>query len=111
MRDVAGDLRNLPPTGPAVGLAPGMTFRIAEMVLQKGEYLFVYTDGVTEAQNHAGDFFGSQKLYTLIAEGAASPMELVEKITSEINLFQATGGNGEEVVPSDDITMLTIERY
>ena len=52
----------LNPSGPAVGMFPGVEFNIEYAQLNPGDTLFAYTDGVTEARNPAGDFVTEERL-------------------------------------------------
>jgi len=58
-------------TAVPVGLMEGAEFPVAEARLNPGDKLVVYTDGVTEAQNLAGEFFGKRRLKDIVAEHAA----------------------------------------
>jgi sigma-B regulation protein RsbU (phosphoserine phosphatase) len=53
--------------GVPLGLVTGESFPSSDLTLEKGEILCVYTDGITEARNHAGEEFGIQKLQDLLA--------------------------------------------
>jgi serine phosphatase RsbU (regulator of sigma subunit) len=52
---------------PAVGLLPDVSFHSMHMQLKPGDRLFLTTDGVVEAENAAGEFFGYERL-----DGAAA---------------------------------------
>jgi serine phosphatase RsbU (regulator of sigma subunit) len=63
--------------------------------------LAIFTDGVTEAQNKDGDFFGSERLMEVLASRDSRPCpELLEQILGEIQSFAG------EAAQSDDITLL-----
>ena len=72
--------------------------------LEKGDKLFVYSDGVTEAVNAKEELFGDERLLNAVisARGLSAP-ETLEKIRSAIDTF---AGNTEQF---DDITMLSFE--
>ncbi len=57
----------LNPSGPAVGMFPGVEFNIEYAQLNPGDTLFTYTDGVTEARNPAGDFVTEERLKELLS--------------------------------------------
>lgn len=72
-----------------------------EQTLKKGDRLFIYTDGVTEAQNKSGTLFGEELLLGVLAKSAASSAkETVEIVNEEVERFE----DGTE--QSDDITTL-----
>jgi len=76
-----------------------------EFRLEKGDTLFVYTDGVTEAADSEGEFFETDRmLEALNRNGAAAPSELIGNVTAAIRDFV---GEAEQF---DDITMLCVKR-
>ncbi len=99
-----GGLSELDTTGMPVGLIEDAEFALAEEWLAPGDKLFVYSDGVTEAQNAAGDFFGKKRLRdALTAHAGESAVALHDAVQEAVTAF--TGGASQ----SDDITMLALE--
>jgi len=93
----------LKPTGIPFGIDPDRSYTIAETVLASGDTLFMFTDGITEAFNPAGDIFGEARLETVLdREGRIGAAELVEKVIGATAEFAA----GAE--QSDDITCLAL---
>ncbi len=81
----------LHPTGPAIGLMEGFHVRLEQVVLNPGDTLVLYTDGVTEAMNGSQEQFGLDRLAeTIRANHALAPEQLVERILLELSTF--TGG-------------------
>ncbi len=73
--------------------------------LNSADGLFLYSDGVTEAENSDGVFFGSERLEGLLKESnGAAATELANRVITEIHNFAGTK------VQSDDITVLAL-RY
>ena len=67
--------------------------------------LFLYTDGVTEAENEKQELYGNQRLLMTIAEASeVTSAELMRHVTDSVERFV---GNAEQ---SDDLTVLAI-RY
>lgn len=97
-------LTRLQPTGPALGLLPQLEFRVGEAALRPGEALFIWTDGVTEAQDAAGALFGEERLAELLVQGPGSADDLIERVLGEVQRFAA----GAE--QADDITLATVRR-
>jgi sigma-B regulation protein RsbU (phosphoserine phosphatase) len=87
-----------------VGLVPGAPFSEAEVALAPGDRLVLYSDGVTEAQNGAGDFFGRARLRDAIQlasqESCAGMHDAIQQ-----SLRDFTGGAEQ----SDDITLVVVE--
>ncbi len=97
-------VRELPPTGPAVGLASDLTFNQETVTINSGELLFAYTDGVTEAQNPEGEFFTADRLRALLKQDNSTASGMVKQIKDALN------EHNREAAPFDDITMLAIKR-
>ena len=88
-------------TGPAVGLLPGLTFRVAEARLEAGEQLLAFTDGVPDARSPSGEAFGEPRM---LACAAAAPGAALDAIQRALSDFCA----GEPAF--DDVTMLAVRR-
>lgn len=100
-RHISKTLEMLDPPGRFVGLWPGLLAEEAEITILPGDCLVCYSDGVTDAENDKGEFFGLEQLLALInAKGHLPPQELVDYIVQEIDNFS---GN---VPQTDDITIL-----
>lgn len=70
---VSGDqVRTLDGGNLPVGLIPVADFQVMNLRLQAGDRLVLVTDGVTEAENAAGDFFSTERLEACCAEGLAA---------------------------------------
>lgn len=77
----------------------------AEVVLNPGDLLVLYTDGVTEAQDPTGDFWGEERLNAFLAQHRAlGCAELAEALIQRVREFEGSTG------PSDDITLLLARR-
>ncbi len=89
----------------SVGVIENAVYQNREFELRPGDSLFVYTDGVPEAQDAEGGMFGeAQLLDTLNRNPNASPEELVGSMRKAINEFV------KDAPQFDDITMLAF-RY
>jgi len=70
-----------------------------------GDYLILYTDGITEAQNEYGDFFGNHRLIdAILGQIGKSPREMQAAILAEVNQFMGSTPR------QDDIAMVIIRR-
>lgn len=94
----------LAPTGPAVGIFPGMEFRIEQVNLEYGDTLLAFTDGVLDASNNANQFFGELKLERLVQPPVSSAESILETIL--VALHDHMSG----VEQFDDITLLALRR-
>jgi sigma-B regulation protein RsbU (phosphoserine phosphatase) len=87
-----------------VGLMPGAPFAVERSDLTAGDRIVIYSDGVTEAQNAAGEFFGRPLLRAAV--GRAVDLDCAgmhDEIQQAIGDF--TGGAEQ----SDDITLVVVE--
>ncbi|SEH21697.1 SpoIIE family protein phosphatase [Selenomonas sp. KH1T6] len=88
---------------PILGVRGGMTFVAEKLTLQPGDSLFLYTDGVTEAMDSAGGFFGERRLQeTLSAKSVQGAGEQIGMVLEAVSSFVG------EASQSDDITMLAL---
>ena len=80
-----------------------MEYEGYELKLSSGDRLFLYTDGVTEAQLSERNMFGMERIPDILNKDPdASPKEMILKMKKAINEFV---GSGEQF---DDITMLAL---
>lgn len=99
-----GEWRELEPTGMPVGLIAGAGFAPSQTRLLPGDKIVIYSDGVTEAQNANGAFFGRKRLHqVLAARGAESCRTIHDSIQEAVAAF--TDGAAQ----SDDITVVVVE--
>ena len=98
--------RPLPMTqGLAMGLMDDFEYASGSEVIQPGETLFIYTDGLTDAVDLGGTLFGKERLEaTLDGASRRSTAEIVDHVWSEIGTF-STGA-----AAADDMTCLVLRR-
>jgi sigma-B regulation protein RsbU (phosphoserine phosphatase) len=105
LRRADGTSELLEPTGPAVGLTSHPVYRTDQVTVLPGDTVFLHTDGVTEAKNPEGSFFGDGRLYDLIAQtqgiGGNGLLDLVAA---------ALRGHISDADQFDDITMMSLHR-
>jgi len=78
----------LNPTGPAIGLMEGFAVRSEQIQLRVGDTLVLYTDGVTEASNPKGDFFGLEGLANVVrANHGLAAEDLIQQILLGVRQF------------------------
>ncbi len=74
--------------GLILGIRKGVIFEEKKLSLRKGDMLLLYTDGVTEARNKQGEFFGVPRLRDLlIVHAQLPPQELIEMVVDELRSF------------------------
>jgi serine phosphatase RsbU (regulator of sigma subunit)/energy-coupling factor transporter ATP-binding protein EcfA2 len=92
-------------TGMPLGLLPGMAYEEKEIVLEKGESVLFYSDGLVEAHDPRHDMFGFPRLQGLVGAHRSGGSSLVGFLLSELARF-----TGEDWEQEDDITLVTLER-
>jgi len=91
-------------TGPLLGVIPDGAWTMRAGVLQHGEWLAIYTDGITEARDASGDMLGTRGLaQTLAQAGEKSAQRLCEA-----GLRGAEAWHGGRV--DDDLSILVLRR-
>lgn len=87
-----------------IGPFDRINYTTRSVPLEKGDTIFVYTDGIIETANPAGELFGKGRLMAVLLENCQlPPVGIIEKVRASIREF------AEGVPPEDDLTMLVIE--
>ncbi len=97
-------LDRLQSTGMALGVMGDLIWKQKVVRLLPGDTLVMYTDGVTDAQDQRGQFYGEQRLLNVIRHCACPAQETLEAILQDVRSF--TGGMPQ----ADDITLLVVRR-
>src|SRR5699024_7692910 len=87
----------LAPTGPAVGMLPGLPFNAGRDVIAVGETLVAFTDGVTDAVGADGARYSEERLLALLSSPAGSAPAALQRIRADVPA-------GADAEPFDDIT-------
>ena len=97
-----GDFIDMLPNAP-IGVLPGLEFKGEEIESIKGRMLFVYTDGLNEAENPAHEQFGDERLLGILrSRSFESTRQVIDSITADVEAHR----NGAE--PNDDLTMMCL---
>ncbi len=95
----------LEPNGMLVGLFKEGQWHQQEITLGEGELVLLYTDGITEAENKQGDFYGERRLKNIIHRNLNKDAEgLMDAIVMDVHNFIGTANI------LDDITLMVIRR-
>ncbi len=90
-----------------LGVMSEWTFTVQESVVDPGTTIFLYTDGITEAENIQYDQFGIQRVEQtarlMQAEDISKPHDIVKRMAKAVHAFVG------EAHQSDDLTMLAIK--
>lgn len=89
---------SLPETNLPIGLVPEVEYQSGAIQLNPGDRVILVTDGVTEAENEHGDFFGYERLTSLAKRGLLPQ-----------DIFEAVRGFAGDVALNDDCTIIGLE--
>jgi len=92
-------------TGVPLGMFASANFPVFNFPIESGDSLFVYTDGLTESRNPAGEEYGLHRVKAVADTHAKkAPADLISNCLSDLQLF--TAGSR----PTDDLTLLALQR-
>jgi phosphoserine phosphatase RsbU/P len=92
--------------GIALGAVEGLSFQSKEITLKKGDKLFLYTDGVSEAANPRDELYSEGRLENDLSDlKHESLADMIGCILGRVEAFSA------EAPQADDITMMALEFY
>ena len=90
------------PENTIIGFFAGLSYQAGSIRLKRGDMLFLYTDGVTEARNAQKEFFGNGRLLEVAENFSGNAENDVGKAYGAVNAYAG------DAVQSDDITMLAL---
>lgn len=79
---------------------PGFKYQKQSFEMKPGDFLFLYTDGVTEAMNVKSELYGENRLINLLEDSKPTSKQICTRVLKDVKKFV---GEAEQ---SDDITML-----
>jgi sigma-B regulation protein RsbU (phosphoserine phosphatase) len=98
-----GEVRRLEQGGMPLGMFPEAAFLDEALRLAAGDVLLVFSDGVSEAVNGAGDAFGDERITACMqANLGADASVLLERLLAEVQAFSSGA------VQQDDVTALVL---
>jgi serine phosphatase RsbU (regulator of sigma subunit) len=96
-----GEVSQLEPTGPIVGVQTDVTFEKRDVQLQQGDLLVLATDGLTEARDESGNMLDDEGAMALIRSGSVDPKTAAEELAGAVR--RMSGG-----ALRDDLALLVI---
>lgn len=101
----SGEVARLAATGVPLGMFCSVQYSSQRAYLEKGNSLFLYTDGLTEARSISGEEYGETRLMKLLeASASADSTSLIRACTEDLTSFLA----GAQL--ADDLTIMVIRR-
>jgi len=105
LRAGASEIEAIPTPGTWLGVFEDIdaVTEDTELVLEPGDLMVLYTDGVTEATNQAGELFGLERLCdAVVGERAHAPAELARRVLAAVEAWQDQ--------QLDDLSLMVIRR-
>jgi sigma-B regulation protein RsbU (phosphoserine phosphatase) len=100
-----GSYSEISATGLPIGMIEETDYSAGSIEIPPGGVFTVFSDGIPEAQNAAGDFYTDERLVDLLRnERAKAADEIVENLRTDLQSFVL------DCSPSDDITVLLVRR-
>ncbi|MFT5171582.1 MAG: sigma-B regulation protein RsbU (phosphoserine phosphatase), partial [Candidatus Marinamargulisbacteria bacterium] len=86
-----GEIEELSAKGIFLGMFENETYEEKTCQLETGDRIVFYTDGITETQNVAGEFFGLDRLKRLMIEKKHLPInDVLDEIFDQVQLFASS---------------------
>ena len=105
LRADTNDVETIAATGQIIGPFPREIYHSDFTILNKGDLMLMYTDGIVEAANEQGEMYGEARLvHTLKQHRKRNPREICQRILEEVQTFNKMAEY------SDDKTLVAIKR-
>lgn len=96
-----GDVSALTEAGPILGILPDPQYSDAVVILEPGDILTMFTDGITEQENAAGDEFSTDRLEQAVLSAKAEPSAAIAA-----HIVDAVSNYAASVEQADDLTIV-----
>lgn len=104
-RNKRGEMQRIESNGLLFGVEPDSEYPVCSVPLEPSDRLLLYTDGVTETENAAGEEFGYQQLERVVRDNRLQPAsELSRQVLSELQRWRPAAVNQH-----DDITLIVVD--
>ncbi len=88
----------------ALGLVRTMIFTEHTATLNGGDRFILFSDGLTEAKNEAGEFFGKERFVDILAKTSGSPEQIGFAVLQQADAFIGRS------TPSDDLSLIIVQK-
>jgi len=100
-----GECRQLDAEGLILGINKKVIFEEKTTTLSKGDLILLYTDGLTEAENADGEFFGIERVSDLLIQySQQAPQKIIDALLEQLKQFRQSESF------NDDITLMVFKR-
>ena len=105
LRSKSCSVEYLEAKGFLLGVLPDVNPVERQVIVEPGDFLVFYTDGLTETRNETGEMFGDERLQGVLREATAvSAPAMLDVITTAVAEFSG------DVLPFDDFTLVVVRR-
>jgi phosphoserine phosphatase RsbU/P len=104
-RNKKGEMQRIESNGLLFGIEPDSTYPVCRVPLEPSDRVLLYTDGVTETENAAGEAFGDLQMERVVRNHRLQPAsELSREVLSELQMWRPAAVNQQ-----DDITLIIVD--
>lgn len=104
LRRAAGAIERLGTGGLPLGVQQDARYESATVVLQSGDWLVIFTDGLVEAANDREEEYGEQRVINVLNGGAGdTPSALISRLMVDLDFFV-----GNNLPLADDVTCMLV---
>ena len=104
LKRASGEIERLTNGGLPLGIMAESAYETGSQVLQPGDWLIIFTDGLVEAENSARGEYGEARLLTVLdSNDIKSPQDLLHSIMADLDAFVGTAPQ------HDDVTCILIK--
>ena len=104
-RNARGEMQRVESNGLLFGVEPNSAYPVCSVALERSDRFLLYTDGVTETENAAGEAFGDQQLERVVRENRLQPAsDLSRQVLSYLQRWRPAAVNQQ-----DDITLVVVD--
>jgi sigma-B regulation protein RsbU (phosphoserine phosphatase) len=98
VKRTSGEIERLTNGGLPLGIMAEAVYETGSLVLQPGDWLIIFTDGLIEAENSARDEYGEARLFEMLkVESTVTPDQLLRRITADLDAFVGTAPQHDDV--------------
>jgi phosphoserine phosphatase RsbU/P len=104
-RNTRGEMQYIESNGLLFGVEPASQYPVCSVPFESSDRFLLYTDGVTETENAAGEAFGDRQLERVVRDNRLQPAsELSRQVLSELQTWRPAAVNQQ-----DDITLIVVD--
>jgi sigma-B regulation protein RsbU (phosphoserine phosphatase) len=104
-RNSSGEIERVESNGLLFGVQPDAVYPVCSVAVEAEDRFLLYTDGVTETENAAGEAFGDRQLERVVRDHRLQPAsELSNRVLAELERWRPAA-----VTQQDDVTLIVVD--